>query len=533
MAAAVPAATAAEERGTEEVQLGMPRLSAKDFRWFSETIYRLAGISLAPSKVAMVSARLAKRLRALHLGGFLEYREYLARQEQGSSEWVAFINALTTNKTAFFRENHHFDFLRDTVVPQAIAAARGGEREQTLSVWSAGCSTGEEPYTISMVLRDALRAIPSWRYRVLGSDIDTAVLEEAVRAFYPEDRLEGLADDIRRRHFVAEGRGARQVHPETRAPVTFRRVNLIEPHWPVQEQFDVVFCRNVIIYFDRETQRQLFERFAASIAPGGHLIVGHAESLFGITDRFERVRDTVYRLRPSSTRPNTRTPTPAPDWEEETLTNLPVLPPSAGRVAEAALQRPNPTASVAVDRAGWRRIIVGEIFASAAPARVSTLLGSCVSACLCDPERKVGGMNHFLLPSGHTQGEDTPARYGAYAMDRLVEQIVRLGGNRRRIVAKVFGATHAIGSAEVSRRNEEFVRHYLAREGIPLRGARLGGGRPMEVRFETDTGRAYVRYISEAPPGLEESEAEGLRRLDEEVRRAFESAAKMSRGEKR
>jgi chemotaxis receptor (MCP) glutamine deamidase CheD len=159
--------------------------------------------------------------------------------------------------------------------------------------------------------------------------------------------------------------------------------------------------------------------------------------------------------------------------------------------------------------AGIRRIIVGETFASATPTWISTVLGSCVSACIYDPERGVGGMNHFLLPEAGSDGLDS-ARYGSYAMDLLINQIMALGGDRRSLVAKVFGAANAVGSAEVARRNQVFIETYLSRENIAMRGSRLGGTRPIEVRFETQSGRALCRHLRRWGTGLAVLERKGL-----------------------
>jgi chemotaxis receptor (MCP) glutamine deamidase CheD len=176
------------------------------------------------------------------------------------------------------------------------------------------------------------------------------------------------------------------------------------------------------------------------------------------------------------------------------------------RPAPAALP---PGATPAQVAARIRRIIVGETFATATPTWISTVLGSCVAACIYDPEQHVGGMNHFLLPEAGSDGDS--ARYGAYAMDQLIEQIVALGADRRRLAAKVFGAAHAMGSTEVARRNEIFIRGYLERASIPIRGTRLGGAHPIEVRFETGSGRALCRYLSRPAPRLTERERERLR----------------------
>jgi chemotaxis protein methyltransferase CheR len=465
-----------------------PPLSQADFQWFRARLHRSVGIALHPLKQTMVAARLGKRLRQLGLSSYAAYRAHLQRCVDSDPECREFINALTTNKTDFFREPQHFELLTRGLLPTLRESAARRGPEGSISIWSAGCSTGEEPYTLSIALREALP--PGSRYRITASDVDTAVLGAAERGIYHGDRLEGLAPGLKARHFVrTRSREHWQVHADVRAPITFQRINLMEEPWPIQDRFDAIFCRNVIIYFDRPTQVRLFERFARQLVPGGYLFIGHSESLLGLSDLFERVEGTVYRLRAGA--PSVRAPAAA-----------------APRVPRAPVSK---------------RIIVGETFASARPTCVSTLLGSCVSACLFDPVRRVGGINHFLLPDGGPDGRDS-ARYGAYAMDLLINELMKLGADRSRLVAKIFGAAHMIGSPAVSQRNREFVKQYLAREQITVLAERLGGDRGMELRFETHTGRALFRHLPQPTPALLEQEERNLALVAAEIMRAVESS---------
>ncbi|MFL5304727.1 MAG: CheR family methyltransferase [Polyangia bacterium] len=474
------------QREDQQLPAG-PHLSAADFHWFRARLHRSVGIALQPVKQTMVAARLGKRLRQLGLSSYAQYRRHLESSGEGDPEWREFINALTTNKTDFFREPQHFDLLTRRLLPSLRASAARRPQEPRISIWSAGCSTGEEPYTISMALRDAMRGRHDG-YRIMASDVDTAVLQTAERGIYRADRLDGMPNGLKSRNFIrARNRDGWQVCDEVRAAVRFQRINLIEEPWPLQERFDAIFCRNVIIYFDRATQLRLFERFARQLAPGGYLFIGHSESLLGLTDLFERVEGTVYRLR------------------QRTAS------------ARAAPSTPRPDTTVG------RRIIVGETFASGAPSCVSTVLGSCVSVCLFDPLQRVGGMNHFLLPDGGPDG-GASARYGAYAMDLLINELMKLGADRSRVVAKVFGAAHTTGSPEVSRRNREFVRQYLAREQIPVLAERLGADRGMEVRFETHTGRARFRYLPRLGQALLDQERQLLQQVTTETERTPETS---------
>jgi chemotaxis protein methyltransferase CheR len=456
------------DTGPVELDPG-PALSSADFDWFRGRIHDAAGIALHPLKRTMVAARLGRRLRRLGLGGYGAYRAYLQERSHEDPEWREFINALTTNKTAFFREPQHFELLRRRVLPALRESAERRAHDTSVNIWSAGCSTGEEPYTLSMVLRQWLP--PTWRARIVASDIDTAVLKAAARGIYPGPSLEEAPVELRQRYFLrAPGDDQWAAHPELRALISFRRVNLMEEPWPIEERFDAIFCRNVIIYFDRPTQTRLFERFARQLVPGGHLFIGHSESLFGLTDLYERVEGTVYRLKADAVGP------------------------------------PAPRPAVAPRLAPHTHLLVGETFSSASPAWVSTVLGSCVSVCLFDPERRIGGMNHFLLPEGQGEERRSP-RYGAAAMERLIAELIELGADRARLVAKVFGAAHATGSPRVSQDNCTFVRQYLARAKIPVLAERLGGSSGMELRFETHTGRALFRYL--APPDGDDLRATG------------------------
>ncbi len=263
---------------------------------FQDLVRREAGISLADSKRQLLVARLSRRLRALGLRTFTEYHAYLMHPEHGGEERLRMLDCITTNKTDFFREKHHFDYLRDTVLPQiARRASHGGLKR--LRIWSAACSTGEEPYSIAITLQDAIGKAGGWDVRILASDLDTTVLATAERGIYATERVQGLPEAMKHAHFL-RGKGSSdgfvRVRPELQKMITFRRINLIEPTWPIRSEFDVIFCRNVVIYFNRDTQKTLFSRMARQIHPEGYLFVGHSENLFWMRDVFEVVQPTIY-----------------------------------------------------------------------------------------------------------------------------------------------------------------------------------------------------------------------------------------------
>ncbi len=265
--------------------------SDKDFQRVRRIIHDIAGISLADSKRELVYSRLVRRLRQL---GIQRFEDYLDLIEAGEDqvEVREFTNALTTNLTAFFREGHHFDFLARDLLP-ALTQTRSNRR---IRIWSAGCSTGEEPYSIAMTVRETLPSV-GWDVKILATDLDSNVLATAQRGVYDENRIRDLPD-ARVRRWFQKGRnaqtGAVRVAPALRDLITFRQLNLMD-EWPMRGPFDFIFCRNVVIYFNKATQKVLFERFADLLVDKGHLFVGHSESLFKVTERFAPLGKTIYQ----------------------------------------------------------------------------------------------------------------------------------------------------------------------------------------------------------------------------------------------
>ncbi|HET9958148.1 MAG TPA: protein-glutamate O-methyltransferase CheR, partial [Polyangiaceae bacterium] len=271
-------------------------LTDADFEAFRELILQRSGISLAATKRSLLCGRLARRLRHFGFSTFTQYYQYVTRQDRSGSELRELINRITTNKTEFFRENHHFEFLtREVLTPLRTQAANGGPRR--LRIWSAGCSTGEEPYSIAITIAEAL-PLDGWDVRILASDIDTEVLQHAAAGEYPTSSLERVPAALRKRWFTSAATHSRQfrIHPELRKLVSFRQINFISEPWPIQSQFDVIFCRNVTIYFNRDVQRRLYERFARLLRPDGFLVAGHSENLHWLSHLFTPQGSTVYRV---------------------------------------------------------------------------------------------------------------------------------------------------------------------------------------------------------------------------------------------
>jgi len=269
--------------------------SDADFRSLAQLAREHAGIALSDSKRNLVYTRVSRRLRALGLTAFKQYRNYLAQNE---AELESFINAISTNLTKFFRESHHFDHFRNHVVIPFVSGPRSGDGR--FRVWSAGCSTGEEPYTIACVLKREIPAGSRHDIRILATDIDTDVLARAARGLYPVSAFDNVPR-IYREYFkpASGGRDGDNLmaSEDIRSLIVFRRLNLIEP-WPFRGKFDAVFCRNVMIYFDNATKSALIDRFIQTIKPGGFLYIGHSESFHGLHPELQLVGRTTYRRKP-------------------------------------------------------------------------------------------------------------------------------------------------------------------------------------------------------------------------------------------
>jgi len=272
-------------------------LSDREFERIKQRVYKVAGISLSEAKRTLVVSRLFKLVKALNLPSFDAYIDYLERGGTGKDA-QDFVNALTTNLTRFFREDHHFDHLRhhvETLMAQRPRAAAGGKPR--LRIWSAGCSTGQEPYTIAVSLLAAFPDLRRWDFKILATDIDTNVIARAALGTYPLSELSGLSAD-RAALFERSSNGDIRVPAAARELVAFKPLNLIEA-WPMKGPFDAIFCRNVAIYFDKPTQAQVFSRFGTMLAPDGFLYIGHSENLGTVGVNFRLVGKTIYQPKPS------------------------------------------------------------------------------------------------------------------------------------------------------------------------------------------------------------------------------------------
>ncbi|HMA49564.1 MAG TPA: CheR family methyltransferase [Magnetospirillaceae bacterium] len=273
-------------------------LRSSDFARVAKFIEGTTGIKVPPGKKTMVEGRLRRRARALGCANLGDYCRVIFEQGGFESESVHLIDAVTTNKTDFYREPSHFTYLTQRCLPEATAdgAGAGG---RPYKVWSAACSIGAEPYTLAMVLADFAATRPAgWEFSILASDISTAVLAKAARAVFPEEMIEPVPLEVRKRYLLRSRDKSRKlirIGPELRRTVSFLHLNLMDQHYPVAKDFDAIFCRNLLIYFDKPTQEAVVGRLCRHLRPGGYLFLGHAESLAGKEHPLEWLGDAVFR----------------------------------------------------------------------------------------------------------------------------------------------------------------------------------------------------------------------------------------------
>jgi chemotaxis protein methyltransferase CheR len=274
------------------------RLSDRHFRTIAELIEGEVGIKLPPGKRVMLEGRIHKRVRALNYSGFDEYVENLFERGGLDTEFTQLIDVVTTNKTDFFREPSHFDFMKQVAVPELLGLRSRGSR--LLKIWSAACSTGMEAYTAAMVLDDMARTRSGSEFRILGTDISTSVLRIAKAAVYTREVIAPVPQELARRYLLSSRDRSRdevRIVPELRRCTNFVRMNLMDTAYPVDRDVDIIFCRNVLIYFDKHTQRKVVDQLCSHLRPGGYLMVGHSESMIhnGSTG-LKQVQPTIFKV---------------------------------------------------------------------------------------------------------------------------------------------------------------------------------------------------------------------------------------------
>jgi chemotaxis protein methyltransferase CheR len=272
-------------------------LNTRDFQRLAAFIQEYSGIKMPPAKKSMVEGRLRRRVRAVGVQSLTGYCQYLFEQNGLEGEAIHLIDAVTTNKTDFFREPDHFRFLVDQAIPELLAAQRGNSRAP-IKVWSAASSIGAEPYTLAMVLAEVALANPNFRSSIFASDICTEVLETAVLGIYPESMIAPVPMELRKRYLMRAKAGARdrvRVVPQLRAAITFGRINLMEAPYAADFDMHIIFLRNILIYFDKPTQCKVLEQLCNHLRPGGFLFLGHSETLTGYGLPLQPVATTVFR----------------------------------------------------------------------------------------------------------------------------------------------------------------------------------------------------------------------------------------------
>ncbi len=275
---------------------GLRPMSDRTFRQLGDFIQSHTGIKMPPVKKVMVQARLMKRMRALNLPDYETYRDYVFASEN-ENELIHMLDVITTNKTEFFREPAHFDHLVKHALPDLISRFGAGT-QRPLQIWSAGCSTGEEPYTLSMVLSEFQDNTEDFQYRILASDLSTHVLQKARDAIYTEEKAQSIPAALRKKYLLRSkdrNSGLVRIAPAYRKNIRFMRLNFMDDHYPIQVKMDIIFCRNVIIYFERDTQEKLLNKFSKHLRKGGYLYMGHSETLNGLNVPYISVAPTVYR----------------------------------------------------------------------------------------------------------------------------------------------------------------------------------------------------------------------------------------------
>ncbi len=280
---------------------GIKVLSNSDFDRLSQFISEHCGIKMPPAKKTLLESRLQKRIRTLGTRSFREYCDYLFENPHGMSELVHMIDAVTTNKTDFFREPAHYSYLSETVLPEFVHHQRATGTQQ-FTVWSAGCSSGEEPYTLAIVLSEFAARNPGFQFTIMATDISTKVLDKARNGIYDEDQIAMIPYTLKQKYFTrSKDRDKKLVRvvPALRSLVRFQRLNLMDQRFPVPEaSLDAIFCRNVMIYFERETQSKLLGRFCHYLKRDGHLFLGHSETVHGFDLPLIRIASTIYRNLP-------------------------------------------------------------------------------------------------------------------------------------------------------------------------------------------------------------------------------------------
>ncbi len=429
---------------------------------FSQFIQNELGIKMPPAKKTMLQARLQKRLWKLEIDSFHKYYEYVFSPVGRENELPQMIDVVTTNKTDFFREPNHFDFLVERVLPELL---NNQGLEKRVTIWCAGCSTGAEPYSLAMILHDYAERVQNFQFFILGTDISTRVLDKAKLGIYDEEAVEPVPAELRRKYLLKSKEKEKdlvRVVPEIRACIRFRHLNLIKNDFGLRETMNVVFCRNVIIYFNRETQEQVINRLYHHLTPGGYLFTGHSETLNGLSVPLKAVAHTVY--------------------QKENVTG-------------SSAQLPVITLKPA------------ELFISERPSIVRTVLGSCVSVTMFDRRLGISAICHALLPrsdesselDSHTSG---PYKYVNSVVPLMVQRLRNYGVEIDDLEVKLFGGADMMTARTgrpnyhpVGKSNIDAVIQAITAQNLQVKVSDVGGHMGRKILFYTHTGEVLLKRI--------------------------------------
>ncbi len=437
----------------------------KTFLRFSAFIQAEIGIKMPLSKKSMLQARLRKRLRFLGISTFEDYYDYVFSPDGVQHELPHMIDVVTTNKTDFFREPQHFEYLQETILPTFLNEDGSGDG-RTFRVWCAACSTGEEPYTLALVLAEFAGQHPGFEYAILATDISTQVLEHARQGMYTREKTKSIPETLLKKYFLKgkeKSEGLVRIVPELRKNMTFQRLNLNTGEYRIRKNLDVVFCRNVIIYFDRPTQQALLERICEHVKPQGYVFMGHSEALTGLSLPLMPLGNTIYR-----------------------------------RTTDAVSRPQMPVVT----------LNPGELIVTEKPGIIRTVLGSCVAVTMYNRRRGIAAMCHAMLPE---PGNDTPYtanyaenyKYVTYVVPEMARKMRRHGLKNWEIEVKLFGGSDMItndpeqkSSRPVGRLNIQAVKEMLHKEHLHLRTSDTGGIQGRKILFHTHTGEVYLKRLT-------------------------------------
>lgn len=265
-------------------------ITDQEFLLFQDLVQKLLGIYLQETKKVLIISRLSKQITNLGLYSFTDYLNYIKENANGQKELITLVNKITTNETYFFREQHHFDFLKNEIFAKLEAKKR-----HTIRIWSAGCSSGEEPYSIAMTIFDSFNSISNLDIKILATDVNTEVLKKAELGTYKLDNFQRGIDTFHvNKYFDKKDEETFQIKPHVKQLITFKHLNFLSDRYPIKSELDIIFCRNVMIYFSDDVKKQIINRFCELLKPNGYLIVGHSESLISFTDKFKFLNNTIY-----------------------------------------------------------------------------------------------------------------------------------------------------------------------------------------------------------------------------------------------